>query len=224
MTKLTRVRRAIWGSQALYDLHFRSGHDIFSLAFLFIQLCLFGGLASYSAAFTVAFGFSHSTHDLPQGVYAWVQPRETQVITEDDRQRAIQAASTIYAISRIVLILQYAIVTVQAWRKDVKVRPMLIVMVGLAISCGMWAGAAVCDSHGSPRWATIRICLWVFGLFIEFGLTIWALQWEKHYEDDASFFLERFNALTIIIIGEGGQPAALSAQRFILKHHSAGFV
>lgn len=194
---------SIWASQSLFDLHFRSGHDLFSLFFLLLQLCMFGGLASIGAGFNIATGILHFEHNLPAGVYQWVVAAEPELIDESDRRRAVQAASAIYAISRFILIVQYAIVTVQARRRKCEIRPMLMVIAGLFISAAMWLGALGCDFQDGKSWAIGRLCLWISGVLCEFGLTFWALKYEAHFEEDAEFFLERFNALTIIIIGEG---------------------
>ncbi|KAL7004709.1 hypothetical protein EMMF5_005723 [Cystobasidiomycetes sp. EMM_F5] len=128
---------SIWASQAIFDLHYRSGHDMLSMLFVLIQLSLFGAMAAIGAGFNIATGIKHFKDDLPAGIFEWLQPYKAELIDHDDRKRALQTASAMYAISRV------------------------------------------------------------------YGVSLWVMRAESHFESDDQFFLERFNALTIIIIGEG---------------------
>lgn len=174
------------------------------MLFVLIQLSLFGAMAAIGAGFNIATGIKHFKDDLPAGIFEWLQPYKAELIDHDDRKRALQTASAMYAISRVVLACQYAIVTLQAKRASCPVRPTLYIIGGLFASCACWIAAFCCDLHSGPRWAIARLSLWILGVIFEYGVSLWVMRAESHFESDDQFFLERFNALTIIIIGEGG--------------------
>ena len=196
----------LWASQAIYDLRFRTGHDIISLLFLLVQLVVFGILASNAAAFNVALGLAEeSEKTIVQGALQWVQPIKQEIISTNDRYDALRWISAAYAVSRLTMAFRYAIVALQAKHYGHSSRPILILIGGLVLNATFWFGAFACDLFQNKTCAIVRTLLWCLGIIAEFVTSLVSLRSTALSPRDSEFLLQRYASLTIIVVGEGGK-------------------
>lgn len=202
---------SVWVSQAFYDVRYGS-QDRMSWFFGFLNLLVYGYIAASSGNFDVSFGLYPELEEnlnVPQYV------ERIGEATEDPSaiRRSLLAASAVYAISRFLLLIQYIIILFHAKRAGHSLRPMLVTMTGLVVSGALWFGAMGADFTTSRPHAIARLCLWVAGLVIEFSCLIVSSSSSKALYYELEYWTERFAALTLIVIGEGGKPKPASYPR-----------
>ncbi|KAF8598972.1 hypothetical protein BDV93DRAFT_560873 [Ceratobasidium sp. AG-I] len=166
----------MWVSQLQYSLHYYT-NDWFHLGSIFIQLVIFGMLASTTHSFDVTNYILHS----PGMVY--LDPMRTDDIYDPDRYSAQRTASLSMkviaislAISRVILLIQYLRI-VQCARqaaaergKQIPWRRISVIPVGLAVATALFFGAygITRSAYGKTNnGAKIKFILWPAGLIIE---------------------------------------------------------
>ncbi|KAL7008309.1 hypothetical protein EMMF5_002038 [Cystobasidiomycetes sp. EMM_F5] len=191
-----------WAANAVYDVRFGS-KDVVNDAFVFLHLLAFGVLAAVSGNFVVGYGLSHQEESPNlENVPIFIQRGESEG-SSDLQQRSLLAASGVFFVLRILLLLRYAWMYTRAKKAGVARHSVLIVMLGLTASATLWAiGFGLSFSSDRPQ-SIARISLWSIGLAIEFLATAVSSAHSTALRIELEYWAERFAALTLIIIGEG---------------------
>jgi hypothetical protein len=181
--------------------------------FGYLQLCVFGIFASVSGDFDLTLGFDnfedngkppsgevyHRITTLPH----WVRRPVGEIKNEQATLRSIKAASATFAISRMILFVQYLVVLYYARKHRRPLKPIFWHLGGLLISAILWWSALAVSFSTSSEAAVARISLWTTGLAFEFACMGAAAATQPAYKLDLEYWAERFSALTLIVLGEG---------------------
>lgn len=122
-----------------------------------------------------------------------------------DIERAVRAVSGIFAASRGLLLVQYLIPLVFAYRARQPLRAIAFNMLGIAISAVCWFGALGTSFGHNKASAIARISLWTVGIAAEWFFTYLSVTMDGGPHFELEYFCERFNALTLIVLGEGSR-------------------
>jgi hypothetical protein len=181
--------------------------------FGYLQLCVFGIFASVSGDFDLTLGFgnfedngkapSEEEYHRFTTLDHWVRRPVGEIKNEQATLRALKAASATFAISRMILLVQYLVVLYYARKHRRTLKPIFWYLVGLSISAILWWSALAVSFSSTQHAAIARITLWTTGLAFEFVSMGAAAATQPAYKLDLEYWAERFSALTLIVLGEG---------------------
>lgn len=177
--------------------------------FGYLQLCVYGAWAAISGDFDLSFRLNEAFES--QENYAkqdlnhhYFQP-QSFATSPAATQRSFKVASGTFATSRIILLLQYAIVLHFAKKHKRQLAPIYCNMLGCLLSGAFWFTAMGLSFRDSEGVRIARIVLWVVGLAVEFGGMVVAAVVQPGLRLDLEYWAERFSALTLIVLGEGSE-------------------
>lgn len=183
--------------------------------FSYLQLCVFGVFAVISGDFDLTIGFSsfEDNGNLPDNdqykrltdLDNWIRRSPGEIRTAYATLRSLKAASATFAVSRIILIMQYLIVLYYAREHNRDKRPLYWHLGGLIVSASLWFGAFAASFFNTRGTAITRIVLWSAGIVVEFACMATASAVQPDYHLDLEYWAERFSALTLIVLGEGSR-------------------
>lgn len=196
-------------SQTYFDVRF-SREDGLTWFYSFLNLLTYGYIAASSGNFRITYGLFPTSEesevefeDIPQYVDRVGLPEPTDGAPI---QVSLQAVSSVYAISRLLLVLQYARLYVMARKAKKNTQAIVYSVAGLIVSSACFY-AALGASFGTitrPK-AIARICLWVVGLTADFIGLVTSSCTSKAIYYELGYWAERHAAVVLIVLGEGGE-------------------
>lgn len=197
-------------SQTYFDVRF-SNKDGLTWFYSFLNLLVYGYIAASSGNFQITYGLfpnaieadASELQDVPLYVERIGAP---EPISGDSIQVSLQAVSAVYAISRLLLALQYGRIFIMARRAKKSTAPVVYSVTGLLLSCACFSSAFGVSFGTITRGKAIaRLGLWSLGLTIDFSSLLLSSSTSKAIYYQLEYWAERHAAVVLIVLGEGGK-------------------
>lgn len=200
----------MWTSQVFYSIDYYTD-DWFHLLIVFLQLIIFGALAATTRGFDVSTYILHSPGSNEWEDTSIENIKPEQYANERVAKVSLVAISIVFALSRLLLLVQhirvviYAKFTHRSRRYPIR---LLLVPVALAISTTLFfISFVVTKRHGTEaNGAKVKFYLWGSGILVEVIAHIIRFQWEINdgikLRSHGSI-AGRLCDITTIIMGEG---------------------
>ncbi|KAG9091656.1 hypothetical protein FRC07_011810, partial [Ceratobasidium sp. 392] len=203
----------VWVSQVFYNAEFYTD-DWFHVLFIFLQLMLFGALASATRGFDITNYILHSPGADELEPYDIDTLTPERYSAERLTKISIRVIMLSVSISRALLLIQYlrvaiyAKVTSKSKRYPLK---LLIVPASLVVSAALFFAAfrvAMQDYGRTPQGAKLKYVLWAVALAVEVAAHIARFQMDIGVADGIKLrshgsITGRLTDITTIILGEG---------------------
>ncbi|KAB5588750.1 Transmembrane protein [Ceratobasidium theobromae] len=201
----------MWVSQLSYNINFYTD-DWFHLFCIFLQLVTFGSLAATTKDFDITNYIEQSPGEESIESYDLTTMSPERFKAERLAKVSFQVIALTFALSRVLLLIQYMKVLVCAKRKSKSGSiPVwfFLIPASLFISTGLFFGAYDVTRRRSgrmPSGAGLKFGLWGLGLLIEMLAHAWQFQmpikgWVRLRSHGS--IAKRLNDITTIILGEG---------------------
>jgi hypothetical protein len=172
---------------------------------------VYGYIAASSGHFSVTYGLFPETHDsLEEQATLEDTPQYVERVgipeaeNGDPIRVSLQAVSSVYAISRMILLVQYIRLYIMARRAKKTPQAIVYTALGLVITAGCFYGAVGVSTYPITRGKAIaRLSLWIVGLVTEFIGLVMSSATSQAIFYVLDYWAERFAAVVLIILGEG---------------------
>lgn len=125
--------------------------------------------------------------------------------TDAEILRSLECASGIYAASRLVLLIQYTPMLRFARSANRSLKPILYTQLGIAFNMLCAVIALGIYFRDTPASSIAALTIWLLGIVVEsLANLVSAASSQTIYWDLENYWCERFAALTLIVVGEGG--------------------
>lgn len=201
-------------SQAYFDVRF-SSQDGLSWLYSFSNLLIYGYIAASSGNFQITYGLNpdaepsqvEESENIPQYVDRIGAPEPA---SDKPVRVSLQAVSAVYAISRMLMVMQYGRIFIMAHRAKKSTAAIVYSCIGLIVSAACFYGAMGSSFGMVTRGKAIaRLTLWSVGLAVEFSGLLLSSTTSKAIYYELEYWAERHAAVVLIVLGEGGEPTVI---------------
>lgn len=160
-----------WAAQTTYDVRY-GGKDGLMWIIAYLQLGIFGAFAAVSGDFNISLGIVPGWGQELENDFQWQLPHYVRIATTSldeivATKRAYAVFAFAFALSRLLLALQYGIVRHFAKKQGRDTASPNRDLLAALVSAALWFGAIGASFSESSGAGTTRIVLWTVGILVE---------------------------------------------------------